>query len=99
LLISWKPDKIEDFLIWEWSQIEPIFQALQQTHLDADTIESWLEEWSQLSKLLDESYWRLYDATTIDTGDEHAEKKFTDFLDEIRPKGKSAEQKLKEKYR
>ena len=98
MLISWKPDKIEDFLNWEWSQIEPIFQALQQTHLEADNIESWLEEWSQLSKLLDESYWRLYDATTIDTGDELAEKKFTDFLDEIRPKGKSAEQKLKEKF-
>ena len=97
-MISWKPDKIEDFLNWEWSQIEPIFQALQQMHLDASNIESWLEEWSQLSKLLDESLWRLYDATAIDTGDELAEKKFSDFLDEIRPKGKSAEQKLKEKF-
>lgn len=94
---SWVPDNIDEFLDWNWSQIEPIFLGLQQRLLDEGNIEAWLNEWSDISKLLDESYWRLYDATTVNTSDEEAELKFTRFLDEIRPKGKSAEQSLKKK--
>jgi oligoendopeptidase F len=95
--ISWLPKKVDDFLNWDWSRIEPIFQNLQHQELDDDNVLDWLEEWSEISKLLDESYWRLYDATTVNTSDETAEGKFTRFLDEIRPKAKSAEQGLKDK--
>ena len=94
---SWLPHQAQEFLDWDWKQIEPIFQGLQQQELDENNIESWLEEWSDISKLLDESYWRLYDATTVATNDEAAEQKFSHFLDEIRPKAKSAEQRLKER--
>ena len=97
MMHSWLPGKVEEFLDRDWSQIEPIFLNLQQRELDADNIGTWLDEWSDISKLLDESYWRLYDATTVNTGDEAAERRFTHFLDEIRPKAKSAEQRLKEK--
>ena len=97
MMHSWLPGKVEGFLDWDWSQIEPIFQNLQQRELDTDNVGTWLDEWSDISKLLDESYWRLYDATTVNTGDEAAEIRFTRFLDEIRPKAKSAEQGLKEK--
>ena len=94
---SWLPEDIDDFLEWDWSRIEPIFQNLQHQGLDDDNVLDWLDEWSEISKLLDESYWRLYDATTVNTSDEAAEAKFTRFLDEIRPRGKSAEQGLKKK--
>ena len=94
---SMVPDKVDEFLNWTWSQIEPIFQDLQQRPLDEDNIEVWLSEWSDISKLLDESYWRLYNATAVDTSDKAAEEKFTHFLDEIQPQVKSAEQGLKEK--
>jgi len=94
---SWLPDKVDVFLDWSWLQIEPIFKDLQQRPLDETNIEDWLDEWSDISMLLDESYWRLYDATTVDTSDEQAEEKFTRFLDEIRPQAKAAEQRLKEK--
>lgn len=97
MMHSWLPGKVEEFLDWDWSQIEPIFQNLQQRELDTDNVGTWLDEWSDISKLLDESYSRLYDATTVNTGDEAAERRFTHFLDEIRPKAKSAEQRLKEK--
>jgi oligoendopeptidase F len=91
------PDKIDEFLEWEWPRIESIFLSLEQQQLDDKNIGAWLDEWSDISKLLDESYWRLYDATTVDTSDEAAKIRFTRFLDEIRPKAKSAEQGLKEK--
>jgi len=94
---SWAPDNIDDFLDWTWSQIEPIFLDLQQRPLDEGNIEAWLNEWSDISNLLDERYWRHYDATTIDINDKAAEEKFTRFLDEIRPQAKAAEQRLKEK--
>lgn len=91
------PDKPIEFLDWKWPQIEPLFQDLSQQSLTESNILEWLNEWSELSKLLDESYWRLYDATSIDTTDQEAEEKFKNFLDQIRPQAKSAEQKLKEK--
>ncbi len=94
---SWLPDKVEDFLDWDWAHIELIFKNLHAQELNDNNIDTWLAEWSDISKLLNESYWRLYDATTVNTSDEAAEQRFTNFLDEIRPKGKSAEQGLKKK--
>lgn len=90
------PDPVE-FLEWEWSQIEPLFNTLNQRSLTESNIQDWLYEWSELGKLLDESYWRLYDATAIDTSNQLDEERFKRFLDQIRPQAKSAEQKLKEK--
>jgi oligoendopeptidase F len=90
------PANAIEFLDWNWSQIEPQFQALNERSLDENNILDWLDEWSQLSKLLDESFWRLYDATTINTKDQEIEEKFKNFLDQIRPRAKAAEQVLKE---
>ena len=91
------PDNAILFLDWSWSQIEPYFKSLSGQSLDENTISDWLADWSELSKLLDEVYWRLYDATAVDTADQEAEGKYKHFLDEIRPRAKAAEQKLKEK--
>ena len=91
------PDNAILFLDWSWPQIEPYFISLTAQSLDANTITDWLAEWSELSKLLDEAYWRLTDATAVDTADQGAERKYKYFLDEIRPRAKAAEQKLKEK--
>lgn len=91
------PADAVDFLDWTWHQIEPHFQALQGSTLDEGNILDWLDEWSQLSKILDESYWRLYDATTINTINLENEEKFKHFVDKIQPMAKAAEQSLKEK--
>ena len=90
------PDNAILFLDWSWSQIEPYFKSLTAQSLDENTIADWLADWSELSKLLDEAYWRLYDATAVDTADQGVEGKYKHFLDEIRPRAKAAEQKLKE---
>jgi oligoendopeptidase F len=91
------PAEAVDFQDWTWQQIEPLFQTLQERRVNEDNILDWLDQWSQLSKLLDECYWRLYDATSIDTNNIESEEKFKRFLDQIRPRAKAAEQSLKEK--
>jgi oligoendopeptidase F len=91
------PETAVPLLDWEWSQLEPYFQDLIKRPLSESSVSRWMADWSELSKLLDESYWRLYDATAIDTTNEGAVGRFNRFLDEIRPKAKAREQKLKEK--
>ncbi len=90
------PESAIQFLDWTWPQIESFFQDLYSRSLNEGNILEWLFDWSELSKLLDESYWRLYDGTAIDTSNQEIEEKFKNFLDQIRPQAKSAEQKLKE---
>lgn len=96
-MFSSLPDNAIPLLEWDWSQIEPYFQDLVKRPLNEGSLSAWLDDWSQLSKLMDESYWRLYDATTVDTTDEASAQRYGRFLDQIRPSYKLEEQKLKEK--
>ena len=63
------PDTAIEFKDWPWSQIEPLFQELTRCQLSETSVGAWLTDWSDLSKLLDEAYWRLYVAVTVDTTD------------------------------
>lgn len=90
------PANAVEFLDWTWPQIEPHFKSLRERPLSEANVLEWLNQWSQLAKLLDESFWRLYDATTINTNDQETEEKYKRFLDQIRPRAKAAEQELKE---
>ena len=97
-MFSSLPKTAVDFKNWTWSQIDPYFADLIKRSLTEANLNDWLADWSQLGKLLDESFWRLYVDNTIDTTDQEAERRYTVFLDEIRPRGKAEEQKLKEKF-
>jgi oligoendopeptidase F len=90
------PDNAVEFKDWSWSQIEPHFQELARCILSETSVGVWLADWSDLSKLLDEAYWRLYVAVTVDTTDERAEQAYNRYLDEIRPRARAEEQVLKE---
>lgn len=91
------PQTAIPLLDWSWSQIEPYISDLTGRHLNEKSITGWLRDWSQLGNLLDEVYWRLYVAITVDTTDQAAERRYNYFLDEIQPQWKAAEQTLKEK--
>ncbi|MHA1568430.1 MAG: M3 family oligoendopeptidase, partial [Alphaproteobacteria bacterium] len=91
------PGDVVAFMDWPWEKIEPHFHALEKRALTADTVDAWLADWSRLSALLSETYSRLYVATTVNTADAEAEKKYHHFLDAIFPPASAAEQKLKEK--
>ncbi len=97
MMISPLPKTSLDFMNWPWSEIEPYFNELNERRINTSNLSAWLAEWSQLSKLLHETFWRLNVATTVNTIDEGAEKRYNTFLDEIQPRARAAVQKLKEK--
>jgi len=96
-MLSPLPATTLKFMDWPWAQIEPYFQELAERPLDATSLSTWLADWSHLSKLLYETYWRLHIATTVNIADAQAEQSYKAFLDEIQPPSQAAEQKLKEK--
>jgi oligoendopeptidase F len=58
---------------------------------------AWLADWTHLSLLLQETYQRLYVATTVNTEDGEASRQFHAFLDDIHPQAQAADHILKEK--
>jgi len=91
------PHDATEFKTWSWEQIEPYYEDLLAHNLTEATCSQWLADWSHLAKLVDETYWRLYVANGIDTTDTHAEEQYTSYLDEIQPRSREADQKVKEK--
>jgi oligoendopeptidase F len=87
----------QEFVHWEWSQIEPYYRELERTKLTEGNVSGWLAEWSHLSELLDEAYNRLYVDTTLDTSNQATEERYFHFLDTIYPQMNSADQRLKQK--
>ena len=80
-----------------WSQVEPIAKELVERPVTQANIESWLMDWSDLSRTVSETYQRRYVASTLDTTDPLAQERYADYLDDIHPNWQAAEQKLKEK--
>ena len=87
----------EDLMALDWSQFEPVYIELEKTELTKTTISDWLKNWTIIGDVRDELYNRLYVATTVNTVDKNAQDRFDYFMNEIFPKAKAAEQKLKEK--
>ncbi len=91
------PRTAQEFMGWEWPEIEPHFQALESRPLTAESIEAWLADWSRLSKLLDEARERLWVATTVDTNDQQGEDRFLRFLQTTHERAEAADFRLKQK--
>ena len=58
------PKTAQEIMNWSWSQIEPYYQELDARRLNAETLDQWMLDWSDLSSLLYESEQRLMVATT-----------------------------------
>jgi len=96
-MFSTLPDTPQDFMQWTWTDIEPYFQDLAARPLTASNVTAWLADWSRLNELIDETYARLYVATTQDTTDEAAEQRYHAFLEHIYPHAQTADQELKQR--
>jgi len=96
-MLSPLPKTALEFMSWPWAQIEPYYQELVDRPIDVGSVSAWLADWSRLSRLFYETHERLYVATTLDTADLEAERRYNAFLDELRPASQTADQKLKEK--
>jgi oligoendopeptidase F len=90
-------ENIHEFVDWSWNQFEPYFQDLEKRPINQKSLAEWMADWSRLSELLNEVYWRGYVATTVDTTDQLAQQRYARFLDEIYPPSQAADQRLKQR--
>ena len=65
-------------------------------HDHSGDTDPWLADWTRLARLVQESYQRLYVATTVDTDDHASERRYYTFLEELFPASQAAEQPLKQ---
>jgi oligoendopeptidase F len=91
------PTDAKSILALTWSDYEPHDKDLEARPLHEGNIQAWLDDWSTLAATVDEHYWRLYIATTLNTADKEVEQEFNHFIEEIQPAAKTAEQALKNK--
>ncbi len=91
------PEQVWPFMDWPWSRIEPYFRELETSPLNTQTVGDWLAVWSHLSDLIEETFSRLQVATTVNTADANAEKRYHAFLDEVFTPSQAAGQRLKER--
>ena len=89
-----KTPNFQEFSSKGWDEIQPLYQYLQEYELTEESIPTWMENWSDLRKLVDERYARLSLATGINTADEKAEKRYHGFLEEIYPSIQAADQQF-----
>ena len=82
---------------WEWNDYKPYFDYLLNQEVNKQNIEEWMKYWSDLSELIGEVGTEVYVATTVDTTDEDAKKRFHSFLDNISENASSKNQVLKKK--
>jgi oligoendopeptidase F len=82
---------------WTWPEIEPRYNDLASRPLAAASADEWLTDWTRLGEKLEEMYFRLALANSVNTADKEAEQRLNRFLDTIFPPAMAAEQKLKEK--
>ncbi len=91
------PNSALQTMQWQWGQIKPYFQELNSWNLTSATVVEWLAEWTRLKEFLNETYWRLYVAVTVDTSDQIAQDQYHIFLDETYPLAQAADYRLKRK--
>ena len=83
--------------IWDWKKLKLEFADLLSQDLTTKNIEAWMAGWTETSSKADETYNRVYVATSVNTADKEAEAVFTDFIENIYPDWQAQEQKMKEK--
>ncbi len=91
------PADVFQFMDWTWEQIEPFLTELEAREINQANVVEWLNDWSRLGMLLQETYSRLYVATTINTADEAAQRKFFAYIENIVPNSRAANNKLERK--
>ena len=91
------PETYQDFTELDWDQIEPHTDALLQREVSIDTIDNWLKDWTQLTCLITECFYRLQIHTTTHTNDKDATSRFLKYSENIMPNARSFEQKMIQK--
>ncbi len=81
----------------KWETIQPYVDDLLAAPLTANTADAWLQEWSNLSAVLQEAYAQILREITENTADRDAEARFETYVREIAPRSKAADQALRDR--
>src|SRR5437879_8021042 len=68
-----------------WAEIAPYYEELRDRPLSAETIRTWLDDFSSLDETVDEGYVLAMIAYTADTGDAEREATYRQWSSEILP--------------
>jgi oligoendopeptidase F len=91
------PSAAPELLRWTWADIESYYRELESRPLSEQGSDSWLRDWSDLTRRVLEIYNRWYVATTVNTADGEAEQGFSSFLEDIYPNFLERENTLRKK--
>jgi oligoendopeptidase F len=80
-----------------WDEFQIPYDALRAQPLDTQNIHVWLHKWSELNKIVEEIGAIAYIETTLDTTNKETEEAFLNFVENIEPGFRRADQTLKEK--
>lgn len=78
-----------------WETYQPYFEELQNRPVDSETTRQWLNDWSQLERVVNETSTLIYIAKSQDTTDGEKEQAFVDLVSNVFPKVSVAQQELK----
>ncbi len=82
-----------------WGQIEPFFRQLEERPLDhVESVQSWIEDRSELMDMINEEGALRYIRMTCDTENKELEAAYFQFLEEISENVKAADDRLKRRY-
>lgn len=78
---------VADHLSFEWKEIQPYFEDLNNRKIDAvNALKKWLEDRSELSAVLEEEFAWRYIKMNVDTENQGFQEAFNFFVKEINPK-------------
>lgn len=77
-----------------WDDVKPYYAELTRRPLSGGTVHGFLKDWTLLAEVMDEAFSRLHVATTVNTADKEAERRYHAFLDAVYPRVEEAEQGL-----
>jgi oligoendopeptidase F len=81
----------------DWSNLQPLYEALEREPVSAENAAAWLLRWSDLERGIYEVISRAYRAKSEDTTDQAAERNFLNLVENVVPHAKVAHNKLEQK--
>lgn len=91
------PQSIAEIDPRRWETFAPYFAELLERELNDSNMRQWLTDWSQLLQLYEEAGAMIYIEKSLDTADPEKEQAFLDYVNEVAPKARMADQALKER--
>jgi len=91
------PPTAADLDLTRWEAIAPYFEALEARALPPEAVGDWLADWSRLTELVGEGAALLSIAYSQDTEDPARKAAYLQYVREVGPRVRTADQRLKER--